>query len=113
MVERFTIEPAPGVHVVHAGGAVIAETKDALVLREEGYEPAIYFPRADIGMVFLEPSETRTHCPHKGDARYFHIAAKSGLIEDAGWSYEDPQPAAEAIRGHIAFRHERVTVERL
>ncbi|GMG84671.1 DUF427 domain-containing protein [Paralimibaculum aggregatum] len=113
MSDQFTIEPAPGIHVVRAGGAVIAETSSALVLKEKGYEPVIYFPRADIGMAFLDSSETRTTCPHKGEASYYHIEAKSGRIEDAGWSYEDPLAGAEAIRGHIAFAHERVAVERV
>lgn len=113
MSDRFTIEPAPGVHVVRAGGAVIAETKAALVLREQGHEPVIYFPRADVGMFFLDRSATVTHCPHKGDATYYHIVAKSGPIEDAGWSYETPLEAAAAIAGHLAFAHERVTVERV
>ncbi len=109
----FTIEPATGVHVVRAGGAVIAESHNALILRESGHEPVVYIPRADIGMAFLERSETRTRCPHKGEASYYHVIAKSGPIEDAGWSYEAPIPAAEAIRDHLAFAHERVAVERL
>ncbi len=109
----FTIEPAAGVYVVRAGGAVIAETSNALILREGGHEPVIYLPRDDIGMAFLERSEKRTRCPHKGEATYYHVIAKSGPIEDAGWSYEDPIAGAEAIRGHLAFAHERVAVERL
>ena len=64
--------------MVRAGGAVIGESRAALVLEEPGHDPVVYFPRADIGMAFLDPSETRTRCPHKGEARYFHIAAKSG-----------------------------------
>lgn len=113
MAEAFTITPAKGLHVVRAGGAVIAETTSAMALDEPGYERVIYFPRADIGMAFLDPSDTRTTCPHKGDASYFHIAAKSGRIPDAGWSYEAPVSGAEPIAGMIAFRHEKVTVEQL
>jgi len=113
MAGEFTIRPAGGLQVVRAGGAVIGESRNALVLEEDGHEPVVYFPRADIGMAFLDDSETRTRCPHKGEARYFHIAAKSGRIADAGWSYETPVAGAEAIAGHIAFAHERVAVERL
>ncbi len=36
MSEKFTIAPATGVYVVRAGGAVIAETSRALILREAG-----------------------------------------------------------------------------
>lgn len=110
---KFTIAPAAGLYVARAGGAVLAETRRALVLSEDGHEPVIYFPREDVGTEFLDRSETRTNCPWKGEAAHYHIAAKSGVIRDAAWSYEDPKPAAEAIRGYIAFYPEKVTVEQL
>jgi uncharacterized protein (DUF427 family) len=90
MSEKFTITPAAGVHVVRAGGAIIGETSRALILHENGYDPVVYFPREDAGMEFLDPSDTRTTCPHKGEATHYHIAAKSGPIKDAAWSYETP-----------------------
>jgi len=113
MSEKFTIAPAPGVHVVRAGGAVIAETSHALELREEGYAPVIYFPREDVGMEFLDRSEKRTTCPHKGEATHYHIAANAGPIADAAWSYETPLAAAAAIAGHLAFYEDKATVEGL
>ncbi|MBY8977006.1 DUF427 domain-containing protein [Rhodobacteraceae bacterium NNCM2] len=109
-MSRITIQPITGNAVVRAGGAVIVESWNALELREEGYDPVIYFPRAD-AITFCEPSDHRTTCPHKGEASYFHIATKSGLIENAGWSYENPIAGVEAIAGHIAFQHEKVAVE--
>lgn len=111
MSRKFTVEPATGVHVVRAGGAVIAETARALILREEGYPPVTYFPREDVGMLFLEPSATRTTCPHKGIATHYHIAAEAGLIRDAAWSYEAPLEAAAAIAGCLAFYPDKATVE--
>ncbi|MEM9145113.1 MAG: DUF427 domain-containing protein [Pseudomonadota bacterium] len=113
MSDAFTLSPIPRLVVVRAGGAIIGESRNALSLKEGRLPERIYIPREDIGMAFLEPSETRTRCPHKGEAQYYSIVAKSGPIPDAGWSYEDPVPAAEAIRGHLAFSHEKVTVEAL
>ncbi|MCH8951581.1 MAG: DUF427 domain-containing protein [Proteobacteria bacterium] len=113
MSEKFTITPATGVHVVRAGGAVIAETSRALILREAGCEPVVYFPREDAGMEFLDPSDTRTTCPHKGEATHYHIAAKSGPIKDAAWSYETPLAEAGAIAGYVAFYGEKAIIEAL
>jgi len=113
MPDAFTTRPAGGTYVLHAGGAVIAETANAVILEEPGYDPVVYFPREDVGMAFLDPSDHRTTCPHKGEATYYHIAVKSGRIENAGWSYEAPVEGAEAIRGMLAFSHERVTMEHL
>lgn len=113
MSEHIKIRKAPGTWTVRAGGAVLVESANALELVEGDLPPVIYFPRADIGMAFLEPSETRSHCPHKGDASYYSIQAKSGLIADAGWSYESPKDAVARIRDHIAFYTSKVTVEQL
>lgn len=111
--ERIRIHPAEGVWVVRAGGAVIGESARALELLEGDYPAVIYFPREDLGMAFLDASETSSFCPYKGQASYFHIAAKSGRIRDAGWSYEAPKPDAARIAGHIAFYADRVTLERV
>jgi uncharacterized protein (DUF427 family) len=110
---RITIHPAAGTWVIRAGGAVLGETARALELVEDGHAPVIYFPRDDLAMAFLEPSQTRSSCPRKGEATYWNIVAKSGTIRDAGWSYEDPLPDAAAIRGHIAFYPDRVAVEQI
>lgn len=111
--ERIRIHAAEGTWVVRAGGAVIGETDRALELVEGEYPPVIYFPREDLGMAFLEASETRSRCPFKGEAQYWTVAARSGPIRDAGWSYEAPLPGVERIAGHIAFYTDRVTVERV
>ena len=113
MSAKFTVTPATGVHVVRAGGAVIAETSRALILREAGCEPVVYFPREDAGMEFLDPSDTRTTCPHKGEATHYHIAAKSGPIKDAAWSYQSPLAEAGAIAGFVAFYGEKAIIEAL
>ena len=112
-MSTIRIRKADGVWTVRAGGAVLAESKNALELSEGDYAPVIYFPRDDIAMAFLDESDHSTHCPHKGDASYFAIAAKSGLIENAAWSYEAPLDAVAEIAGHLAFYTDRVTVEQL
>jgi uncharacterized protein (DUF427 family) len=113
MAEKFTIEPARGTIVVRTGDAVLAESRKALVLREEGHPPAHYLPRADVAMEFLERSDTVTSCPHKGQATHYHIIGNSGTIVDGAWSYEDPKRGAEAIAGHLAFYTDRLAVEAL
>lgn len=113
MAQPITIRPAEGLWVIRAGGAVIAETRAALELSEGEYPAVIYFPRADIAMAFLEPSDTRSTCPDKGTATYFTIHAKSGEIADAAWSYETPNADVAQIAGYIAFFKDKVTVEEL
>ena len=114
MVERYiSITRAEGTWSVRAGGAVLAESANALELAEGDYPSVIYFPRDDIAMSFLDPSERTSHCPHKGDAVYFSVAGKSGKIADVAWSYETPSDAVTRIKDHIAFYSDRVSVEQI
>ena len=113
MAANITIRDAEGTWVVRAGGAVLGESTRALLLEEDGYDPVIYFPRDDVAMAFLDPSDTRTNCPHKGEASYFSIQTKSVTIPDAAWSYEIPKPEVAEIGTHIAFASEGVTVEQV
>jgi uncharacterized protein (DUF427 family) len=113
LTHSLSVHAAEGTWVVRAGGAVIGESSRALELVEPDHPPVIYFPREDLGMAFLEPSQTTSRCPRKGEARYWHIMAKSGPIRDAGWSFDAPLAGAERIAGHIAFYTDRVAVEQV
>ncbi|GGO51750.1 Uncharacterized conserved protein, DUF427 family [Roseovarius pacificus] len=108
------IRKAEGTWVVRAGGAVLAESKDALELSENGHPDVIYFPRGDIAMAFLDESDQRTTCPHKGEARYYSIVTKSQTLENAAWSYDAPKDDVARIKDHLAFYpSEKVAVERV
>ncbi len=114
MADHIKIRKADGTWVVRSGGAVLGESNNALELSEGDMAPVIYFPRADIAMAFLDASDHTTHCPHKGDASYFHLVNKSATLNNAVWSYEDPLEAVSAIKGHLAFHPgDMITVEQL
>lgn len=111
---NITIHKAAGTWVVRAGGAVLGESENALELVEGSYEPVIYFPREDIAMAFLDESDHRSHCPHKGEASYFSIVTKSTTLENAVWSYEDPKENVARIKGYLAFYvSDKLAVERV
>lgn len=114
MGKKITIRKAEGNWSVRAGGAVLGESANAIELTEGELPPVIYFPREDIAMAFLDESDHKTHCPHKGDANYFSIVTKSTTLENAAWSYENPVEDAERIKGLLAFdQSDLVTVERI
>ena len=93
---------------VSFAGRVVADTTRALTLQEASYRPVLYIPRADADMSLLTPSTHRTHCPYKGDANYFSIAAGGHSSQNAVWSYEQPFPAMTEIKDHLAFYPDRV-----
>jgi uncharacterized protein (DUF427 family) len=104
----ITIESNPNRLVVSADGRVIADTVNALTLREAGYPPVQYIPREDVDMAMLEPSDHKTYCPYKGDCSYFSIANGDERLVNAVWSYEMPFPAVSSIGGYLAFYRDRV-----
>ena len=104
----ITITPTKGRVVVTVAGKVIADTRNALTLKEAGYPAVQYIPRADVDMSLLTRSGHKTYCPYKGDASYYSIPMGGERARDAAWTYEDAYPAMEAIKGHLAFYSSRV-----
>ncbi|MEC4593611.1 MULTISPECIES: DUF427 domain-containing protein [Nitrospirillum] len=104
----ITIERNPRRVVVTLGGKVIADTRDALSLREARYPAVQYIPRKDVDMAALERTDHATHCPYKGDASYFSIPAGGARAVNAIWTYEAPHAAVGAIKDHLAFYPDRV-----
>ena len=88
---------------VRFAGRVVADTTRALSLAEASYRPVHYIPRDDVDMTLLTRSAHQTHCPYKGDAAYYSIAADGRTAENAVWTYEQPYPAVATIAGHLAF----------
>jgi uncharacterized protein (DUF427 family) len=113
MAGNIEIEKASGIWVVRAGGAVLGESTRALILREEGHDAVVYFPRDDIAMAFLDETDKTTSCPHKGEANYYAIQTKSVTIPAAAWCYESPKDGVAEIAGHLAFDRDQVAVEEL
>lgn len=104
----ITIAANPRRVRVRFAGQTIADTRSALTLREKDHAPVFYIPRADVTMAALKPTTHRSHCPYKGDASYFTIAAAGREAGNAVWSYEQPFPAVAAIKEHLAFYPDRV-----
>jgi uncharacterized protein (DUF427 family) len=104
----MTIERNPNRVVVRLAGKVIAETTDALTLREASYPPVHYIPRKDADMTALARTDHATYCPYKGDASYFSILEGGDRSANAIWTYEAPHQAASEIKDHLAFFPDRV-----
>ena len=102
-MSKIRIVKSTGKWTVRAGGAVIAESNNALELLEGDLPPVIYFPRGDVAMAFLDRTDHGTRCPHKGEASYFSIDAKNRTLENAVWSYETPKSDVSEIKDHLAF----------
>ncbi len=101
---------APNLHrvIVRLGGAIIADSTRALVMRAPGTPDVQYIPREDVDMARLVRTSHVTHCPYKGAAAYWSIRSGSRTAENAVWSYESPYDGVAPIKGHLAFYSDRV-----
>lgn len=71
----------------------------ATVIIERNY----YFPPDAVRWDALEPSDRRSVCPWKGEARYWSVAGAGREGQDLAWEYPEPHSAAGHIAGHVAF----------
>lgn len=79
-------------------GEVVAESDDTVVV--EGNH---YFPEVAVKRDYLLPSNTRTMCSWKGEARYYNLFIHGDVNPDAVWYYPEPSEAASQIKGRVAF----------
>jgi len=77
---------------------ILAESDDTVIV--EGNH---YFPADSLNQALFQESETRTNCAWKGVASYYSLAVDGQSNRDAAWYYPDPKPAADNIRGRVAF----------
>jgi uncharacterized protein (DUF427 family) len=99
----ITIDANPKRLQVVYNGHVIADSRTALSLKEATYKAVDYFDRADVDMAYFTRTDRVTHCPYKGDANYFTIEMDGRFADNAVWTYEEPYPAMEQIKGRLAF----------
>src|SRR5438132_11192935 len=71
-------------------GETVVDSRRAKLLHEYGHLPVLYFPKGEVRMDLLEPTEHRTHCPYKGDASYWSVRVGERASENAAWGYPEP-----------------------
>lgn len=102
---RIEIRRAGGRVQVTFAGDVIADSRDAIELKESNRAPVYYLPRKDVAMERLVRSDHRTYCPFKGHAAYYSIVNGPG---NAVWTYEQPYDEVLPIKGRLAFYPDKV-----
>ncbi|MEW6476527.1 MAG: DUF427 domain-containing protein [Actinomycetota bacterium] len=99
----ITTEPVEGLVTAIFGGQVVAETRNALLLRETGLAPVTYIPMEDVRMDLMYRTDHHSTCPFKGEASYWGIDAGWRRVDNIAWAYEDPLPDRTDLKGRIAF----------
>jgi uncharacterized protein (DUF427 family) len=104
----ISIEKSDSRTRVSIAGRIVADTGDALTLREAAYPAVQYIPRKDVDMSLLERTDHTSYCPYKGDCSYYSIPIGGERSVNAVWSYEQPFDAVSQIKDYVAFYPDRV-----
>jgi uncharacterized protein (DUF427 family) len=105
---RIVFQPDPRRLRAMIGGTVVLDTVRAQLLHETAIPPRIYAPLEDYRQDLLTPTDTRTHCPFKGDANYWTVAADGKELVDGLWGYAEPTDEAPFLRGFASLYEDRV-----
>ena len=98
---RVRVERAPKRVRVYLGGELLADTTRARYVWENPYYPAYFFPREDVRMELLTPSDATKSSPSRGTASYFTVKTSGGELEEAARTYTESP--VEELTGLIAF----------
>jgi uncharacterized protein (DUF427 family) len=79
-------------------GVVLAESNQCVEV--EGNQ---YFPGDAVKQEYFKPSAAHTVCPWKGTASYYDLEVNGKRNPGAAWYYPEPKPAANQIKGYVAF----------
>jgi uncharacterized protein (DUF427 family) len=105
---RIDVLPSSRRVRVEVDGVTVAESDHPHLLFETGLPTRYYLPKVDVRMDLLVPTDTVTHCPYKGQARYWSVRAGDTLHKDIAWSYPYPLPESIRAAGLVAFWNEKV-----
>lgn len=102
------LEPVSSRLRVIFAGETIADTTRGYRVLETSHPPVYYIPLADIRRDLLHRETGCSVCEWKGEAGYWSIETNGRTSKNAAWSYENPKPTFQPIRGHLAFYPSRV-----
>jgi uncharacterized protein (DUF427 family) len=108
-------DPYKRVDVLHSSrhvrvvvdGVTVADSHRPRLLFETGLPTRYYLPKTHVRMDLLEPTDSESHCPYKGQAEYWSLGAE---FPDIAWCYRTPLPESEKIAGLVAFYNERADI---
>ena len=88
---------------VRFGGETVADTRDAILLRQHGFLPVFWLPGVHVRTDLLEPSRWTTESPYRGIARYWDLRVGERVAASAVWTYLEPREGSPDLRGYFSL----------
>lgn len=88
---------------VEVAGQTLVDTDDTIIVFETSLAPRLYVDPRHVRTDLLRVTDTSTYCNYKGVATYWAAVIADTVLPDVGWSYADPLPETEQLRGFLSF----------
>ncbi len=105
MTDAFTVSPhskefgsSPRWVRVYFNNQAIAESKKMMLLREANHLPLYYFPKHDVRMDCLQPSDHTTDSGRKGEGVFWHVKVGDKIAMDAAFTFRNAAQRPEIGR---------------
>ncbi len=100
---RTEFEPSPRWVRVYFNRQLIADSKKMMLLRESNHLPLYYFPKKDVQMDCLQPSDHTTHSDRKGQGVFWHVQVGDKIANNAAFTFRNPSGNGPKLEEHVAF----------
>ena len=115
MTNSFTISPhstefgpSPRWVRVYFNRQLIAESRRMMLLRETNHLPLYYFPKQDVRMDFLQPSDHTAHSDWKGDGVFWHVQVGDRIANNAAFTFRNPPGNGPKLEDYVAFAWDKM-----
>lgn len=94
--------PSPRWVRVKFGGEIVADSKQAILLRQDGRRrlPAYYFPKSDVRMALWVPG---SGTKDSSERVYHTLQVADRLAEDSAWEIVKADSATAGLEGYVSF----------
>lgn len=107
---RVDIHPTARRLRVDVAGETLVDTDDTIILFETTLEPRLYVDPAHVRTDLLRRSDTTTWCNYKGWATHWTAVVGDTVVDDVGWTYDEPLDESLRIKGCFSFYADRADV---
>jgi uncharacterized protein (DUF427 family) len=107
---RVDILPSSRHVRIEVDGVTVAESDKPTLLFETGLPVRYYLPKPQVRMDLLDPTDSVSHCPYKGQAAWWSVRTGDDVHADLAWSYRTPLPESQKIAGLVAFYNEKADI---
>ena len=75
-----------------------------MLLRENNRLPLYFFPRGDVRMDCLQPSDRTTDSDSKGEGVYWHVKVGDKVADNAAFTFRNSPDGGPMLEDHVAFQ---------